>query len=58
MTLRWFKLRSGIVCSTEEAHNRKEKPKETRQAAASQSGSIKRVVKLGLKKSEGGIPHR
>ena len=34
MILRWFKLRCGTVCSTENVLNKKEKVKETRQAAS------------------------
>lgn len=41
MTLPWFKLKSGIVPSAEKVFNRKENPKETRQAG-SQSGSFKK----------------
>lgn len=49
MTLTWFKLRSGTIPSTEKALNRKENPKETRQAG-SQSGSFKKVGQVGPQK--------
>lgn len=49
MTLAWFKLRSGTVSRAEKVLNRKENPKETRQAG-SQSGSFKKVGQAGPQK--------